>query len=134
MVERETTKGGSLTESILLRVRLQAFTKQAGKHVVAGCPSLNVVSQGKDKADAERCLKEAVQVWFESCLERGVLEQALQEVGFRPAPWGVPAEAPGESIEIYRTEDEALLGEPFQVSVEIPAFLASSLLSNEARL
>lgn len=45
---------------------------------------VGVVSQGKNADDARRCLQEAIELWFESCVERGVLDQALREANFRP--------------------------------------------------
>lgn len=46
---------------------------------------VGVVSQGKTADDARRCLQEAIELWFESCVERGVLDQALREANFRPS-------------------------------------------------
>ncbi|HEV8629706.1 MAG TPA: hypothetical protein VGV61_05265, partial [Thermoanaerobaculia bacterium] len=78
-----------MVESIKLQVRLRAFTRrEKSKRWIAGCPSLSVYSQGIDADDARRSLQQAVELWFESCIERGMLERALVEVGFRPIPWG----------------------------------------------
>jgi len=45
---------------------------------------LTLRRKGTDAGHTKRCLDEAVQLWFESCIERGTLEQALQELNFRP--------------------------------------------------
>jgi predicted RNase H-like HicB family nuclease len=47
---------------------------------IASCPSVGVVSQGNSPDDARRCIREAVELWFESCLERGVLWKALLDM------------------------------------------------------
>jgi predicted RNase H-like HicB family nuclease len=75
----------TVNETISRDVKLRALVRQDTKERwVAVCPSIDVASQGIDSADAKRCLDEAVQLWFESCIERGMLERALQESHFRP--------------------------------------------------
>ena len=51
----------------------------------ASCPILDVWTQGKSKEEARNNLFEALQLWLESCYERGTLEAALKECGFSPA-------------------------------------------------
>jgi predicted RNase H-like HicB family nuclease len=87
---------------------------------VAVCPSIDVASQGVSADDAKRCLDEAVQLWFESCVERGTLERALQESHFRP----LHDDETGRAEVDMSTDD--LLGEPFIVSVTIPAYQATA--------
>ena len=53
--------------------------------VVAVCPILDVTSQGKDIAEAKRNIIEALSLFFMSCFDRGVLDEALKECGFVPA-------------------------------------------------
>lgn len=73
----------AMTESIALEVHLQAFVRRdTPRRWVAICPQVGVASQGKTAEDARRCLHEAVEFWFESCVERGVLDQALREANF----------------------------------------------------
>ena len=40
------------------------------------------MTQARTKKEALEALREAVELWFESCIERGVLDTALNEVGF----------------------------------------------------
>ena len=88
---------------------------------------VGVVTQGKNAEDARRCLQEAVELWFESCVERGVLDQALREANFRPAS-GVPDRpAPRSS-----RRAGSILGEPFEIHLTIPAYEAATLLSATA--
>jgi len=52
---------------------------------IASCDALDVVSQGDNREDAGHMLSEALQLFLESCLERGTLEDVLRESGFEPA-------------------------------------------------
>jgi predicted RNase H-like HicB family nuclease len=107
-----------VNETITLDVELRAFVRRdTEERWIAVCPSIGVASQGSDADDARRCIDEAVQLWFESCIERGTLERALQESNFRPLP----------AAETERDEErdaDGLLGEPFIVRVAIPAYQA----------
>jgi predicted RNase H-like HicB family nuclease len=118
-----------MTESIEITVNLRGVVRREGRRWVAGCPKLNVWSQGSSQPDAKLSLQEAVELWFEDCLARGTLDAALREVGFLPAPWGVPVSDAEESVRVSRAaEDEDLLGHDFAVSVSMPAYQAASLL------
>lgn len=110
-----------MNETISLDVELRAFVRRdTDERWMAVCPSIDVASQGTDASDAKRCLDEAVQLWFESCIERGALERALQESHFRPLHDAANGrQDPGDS-----TDD--LLGEPFVVRVTIPAYRATA--------
>lgn len=69
-------------ETIKLDVQLRAFVRRETRNRwIAVCPKIDVVTQGKSADDAKRCLDEAVQLWFEDCIERGTLQQALRECG-----------------------------------------------------
>ncbi len=63
---------------------LQFFvtSKAEGGAWVAGCPQIDVYSQGETKEAALRSLDEAVKLWAESCVERGTLAEAVKELGF----------------------------------------------------
>jgi predicted RNase H-like HicB family nuclease len=110
-----------VNETITLDVELRAFVRRdTEERWVALCPSIGVASQGINAADAKRCLDEAVQLWFESCIERGTLERALQESNFRPLHIAESNHQGGESA------TDALLGDPFIVRVVIPAYQATA--------
>lgn len=49
---------------------------------VADCPCLGIVTQAKTERKAAEAFEEAVELWFDSCLERNTLDQALTELGF----------------------------------------------------
>ncbi|MDR2574583.1 MAG: type II toxin-antitoxin system HicB family antitoxin [Desulfovibrio sp.] len=60
--------------------------KPAGDFWIASCPSLDIVTQGEDFERAEENLREALRLFFESCLKRGTLEQVLKDAGYSPVP------------------------------------------------
>jgi predicted RNase H-like HicB family nuclease len=122
-----------MTESIQLVVTLRGILRREGKRWACGCPALDVWSQGSSVDDAKRSLHEAVELWFEDCLARGVLERALQEVGFRPAPSGMVVSEHEQAVRIVKKKvrDETILGSPFDLSVSIPAYQAAAFLGEQ---
>ena len=66
-----------------VEVKLAVQVWLVGRDWVARCPVIDVATQARTKAAALKCLREAIQLWFESCIGRGVLDQALRESGFR---------------------------------------------------
>jgi predicted RNase H-like HicB family nuclease len=114
-------------ETIKLDATLTAYVRRDGRRRwIAVCPSIDVASQGSSEDEAKRCLKEAVEVWFESCVERGVLDQALREASFRPSAYG-PA-----SVKREEPRDEDVRGEAFAIHITIPAYQASAVLGKSA--
>lgn len=110
-----------MNETITLDVELRAFVRpDTAERWIAVCPSIDIASQGVSAEDAKRCLNEAVQLWFESCIERGTLERALQESHFR----ALQDVEIGRQETAYSTDD--LLGEAFVVRVTIPAYRATA--------
>ena len=67
-------------------VRLQAWFRRDGLEWLVWCPAIDVMTQARTKKRALEALREAVELWFESCIERGVLDAALKEVGFTKVP------------------------------------------------
>jgi len=64
-----------------LRGDLPFELTREGAWIVASCPVLDVASQGKTAASAERNLAEAVRVFLRDCLESGTLENMFREAG-----------------------------------------------------
>ena len=62
-----------------------AEVRQEGAYFVAGCPPLDVFSQGEGEESALVNLAEALQLFVESCSERGTLEEVLEDCGFKLA-------------------------------------------------
>jgi predicted RNase H-like HicB family nuclease len=121
-----------MTETISLDVNLKAYVRrETSRRWVATCPLIGVASQATTAAAAKDCLQEAVELWFESCIERGVLDQALREVNFQPSISQTPRprSSRGNSSPKPRTE---VLGEAFAVHLTIPGYEAHSLLGATA--
>jgi len=81
-----------MAESILgYSVHLEAWFRRAGRDWLAWCPAIDVMAQERTKKRALESLREAVEGWFESCIDRGVLAKALMEAGFANVPKGEAA-------------------------------------------
>jgi len=50
--------------------------------IVALCPELQVSSFGDTLDDAEKSIKEALEIFFEGCEELGTINEVLEESGF----------------------------------------------------
>ena len=75
------------------RLILTAKTWKEGKHYIAYSPELEVASQGKTQEQAEKRLKEAIELFIETVKKMGTLKQVLQESGFMTGgqKWSSPA-------------------------------------------
>ena len=71
--------------NIRLDVRLPIEVNKGEKFYIASCPVLDVASQGKTINKAKSNLEEALTAFFISCIERGVLDAALRDCGFKSA-------------------------------------------------
>jgi predicted RNase H-like HicB family nuclease len=117
-----------MADKVAISLKLMCHVREDKDIWVAGCPSLSVFSQGSSKDDAMRCLKEALELWIESCIERDTLDGALRDCGFRIARWDEPVPNDVEKISVQREADD-VLGEPFPLDITIPAYQASVIMS-----
>jgi len=118
--------------TVSLSIHLHCFSRRDRRQWVAGCPRLDVYSQGTTETAARAALKEAIDLWFESCIARGTLDAALREVGFRPQPGGEPVATEAERVTVRQKPRTATPeGRQFRVEREIPAFIAAQLSSPE---
>ncbi len=71
---------------VVVQANFQLFgvVKRDGDWFIANCPPLDLTTQGRTLAQAKANLIEASQLFIASCLERGTLDQALKELGFKP--------------------------------------------------
>jgi predicted RNase H-like HicB family nuclease len=125
--------GAQLAERIEIKMLVSAFLKRSGRNWVATAPRFGVVTQGNSRVDAERSLREALELWVESCVERGTLEGALREVGFRPVPAGSgAASADRVQVKVSRVPASEVIGSESEIEISIPAYQAAifSQLSN----
>lgn len=117
-----------------LSVRLEAAFRQEGDSWLAWCLPLDVMTQADTKDAAFDSLKEAVELWFESCIERGVLDEALSEVGFQPIKPGESIPEDASLVELDRPsraiKDNFTASEDFEVV--IPAYIAAKQLEPSA--
>ncbi len=127
-----------MPDTVTISVQLLCRVNEEEKGLwSAGCPRLDVYSQGGTREDAKGALKEAIELFIESCLERDTLDEVLRDSGFRLLLSGVEASESSEHIAVERRpadEDDNLLGEEFPLNVEIPAYQAALLLERNDRL
>ena len=126
-------------------VRLDAWFRRDDRDWVIWCPAIDVMTQARTKKAALESLREAVELWFESCIERGVLDRSLEEVGFRKVS---PEEEPPEGVNLVSVvkKPHRKSQEPKEMSFSlgqskgstyiegvIPAYIAARQLGNTAR-
>ena len=112
-------------ESVTVTVKLPLTLERDGRHWIACCPPLEVMTQSDTKKGAREALKEAVTLWIESCSERGVLSDALVELGFtRREPGSVPGGQVGVFVRPNPAEAKPSLN---HIQVDVPAFMAARL-------
>lgn len=86
------------------------------------------MTQADTKSNAIASLKQAVELWFESCIARNVLDQALHEAGFYKLE---PGETPSKNASVVRVhEPKTTPAHAFSVKrdyieVSIPAYIAA---------
>lgn len=117
-------KAGLTRVSVKLNTRVVSFRQ--GKVWVAGAPNFDVFSQGGTREKAVAHLREALDLWFESCLSRGTLDGALRELGFHLGD----ALAPSTEV-IVEIDKELNIQHQKELSfrnltIEIPAFAKGS--------
>src|SRR5260370_35475585 len=117
-----------MTETISLEIKLQAYVRhETRRRWIATCPLIGVASQGATAVDARACLQEAGELWFESCIERGVLDQALRETNFRRSFSNNSNLTRGRASGSRRRGHADVLGERFAVRLTIPGYEAPLL-------
>lgn len=82
-IRSEHKRGKNMPKhEITMTIRLPVKITKKKKWYVAACLILDVVSQGETEAKAKSNLREALFVFFVSCIERGTIHQVLNECGF----------------------------------------------------
>jgi predicted RNase H-like HicB family nuclease/predicted RNA binding protein YcfA (HicA-like mRNA interferase family) len=118
-----------VTDTVLIDFNLNCTVKRDAKdRWVTGCPALDLFSQGRTEEEAKQCLKEAIELWVEDCLERGTLEAALREVGFHKVHPGAAFDPQAEHISLGHLPEHIDTG-TFSVHLSIPAYQAAAFLS-----
>jgi predicted RNase H-like HicB family nuclease len=120
---------------VALSIKLEAVTRQEGSVWLAWCLPLDVMTQAKTKHGALESLKDAVELWFESCIARNVLDQALLEAGFCKTKTG---EISQNASMVAVRDPKPLPGHAFSekrdyIEVSIPAYIAAQCNSEKLR-
>ena len=71
------------------QIKLKTEFFEEDGQIIGIAPEINVGSSGMNMEDAQRSLKEAVELWLEGCQEMGTLEQVLEEDGFKREADGI---------------------------------------------
>lgn len=122
------------TSVVTLNIKLETLTRQEGDQWLAWCPPIDVMSQGSTEEAALAALKEAIELWFESCLDRGVLDEALKEAGFTSGTRAQIASTGGvvlvEEQPMWRGKSRRAGSE--YIEVMIPAYIAAHTAGSRA--
>ena len=131
-------------------VRLQVWFRRDGREWLVWCPGIDVMSQARTKRQALEMLREAVGLWFESCIDRGVLDKALEECGFSKVSTEKVAEEADStcdqvSIKMTQTRSQPVVTPVIQLSlshykgtdlidgtIPVPAYIAASKMRDGA--
>ncbi|MCP3891663.1 MAG: hypothetical protein GY702_22760 [Desulfobulbaceae bacterium] len=71
--------------TLTIKMKLPFVIEKEGEVYVGHCPVFDVYSQGCTAKEAELNTIEAVQVFVQTCIEMGTINQVMQESGFIPA-------------------------------------------------
>ncbi len=126
-------------------VRLQAWFRRDGREWFAWCPAVDVMTQARTMKQARESLREAVELWFESCIERDALGKALQELGFNELSLGEAPPDGAETVAVIKqpaTQPAACASMSFSIDSDkssdciegiIPAYIAARQLGEAVR-
>ena len=92
------------------KVRLRAWFRRDGQQWIVWCPALDVMTQSRTRKRALESLREAVELWFESCTEREVLDGALNELGFAKAAHSEALSPDADQIKIIEDTTQQFAG------------------------
>jgi predicted RNase H-like HicB family nuclease len=67
----------------VFQITIPAKIKKKKDCYVSSCDVLDIRTQGYTEKEARQNLVEAIKLFFISCYERGTLDEALKECGFR---------------------------------------------------
>ena len=124
-----------MAETVSISLRLVCRVHQEADDLwVAGCPRLDVHSQGSTIEEAKSSLGEAVELFVESCIERDTLDEVLRDCGFHLAGMSAPEHGEHISVEMDPADETELLGESFPLDITVPAYLAALRLEERNSL
>ena len=86
---------------------------------IAYCPALDLYSQGATSKEARKNIIEAVQLFVESCIEGGTLDDVLRECGFHAAGEKMPRKR-------QKPVDDSYHGREIRIPAKIPCCMFTS--------
>jgi len=67
---------------VMMEMKLPSRIRKKGKWFISSCDALDVHSQGRTRAEAEKNLVDALATFLVRCYQRRTLDQVLRESGF----------------------------------------------------
>lgn len=120
-----------MQNEVTVSMNLQVALHLDGDTWVGYCPALDLASQSESEEGALAAVKEMIELWVESCLERGVLGKALEESGFSRVHHGLAVESGAQTASI---KERSIPSSPddrmAQVKIEMPAYIAAAILDS----
>jgi predicted RNase H-like HicB family nuclease len=104
----------------MMEMKLPSRIRKKGKWFISSCPVLDVFSQGRTRAEAEKNLSDALVSFLVSCHERGTLDQVLRESGF--VAISAPAAKPSRA---RRKSTQVVVPVPFEIRATRPCVIAA---------
>ncbi len=133
-------------EVVGYKVKLQAWFRRDDRDWIVWCPAIDVRTQARTKRRALESLRQAAELWFESSIERGVLAEALDEVGFLKIPPGDSLPQEENLVAVVTKRSSLKIDKPGNLSFAlgkgngadyiegmIPAYIAAGQLGNLGR-
>ena len=88
------------------------------------------MTQAGTMKKAQESLREAVELWFESCIERNALDEALKELGFSELALGETPADGAETVAVVREADAQPVSRSTAMSFSIDADRADTVSAN----
>ena len=104
----------------MMEMKLPSRIRKKGKRFISSCPALDVFSQGRTRAEAEKNLSDALVSFLVSCHERGTLDQVLRESGFVAS-----SSSSDNRSRAPRTSSEVSVPIPFEIRATRPRVIAA---------
>lgn len=116
---RSTNLGRRIPNGMGVKIRLALELRRKGRDWIALCPGIDVASQAPTKRGALYGIREAIELWFESCIARNVLSEALSDAGFNKTE---PGEAVPEGTPNIVMTTSTRKSAPGSTAAESPTF------------
>ena len=71
-------------DGLVWTAKVHVEAHREGRAWIATCPALDVASHGETRKEAHAMLEEALILFFEGCLEQGILWDELERRGLAP--------------------------------------------------